>query len=225
MPLLPLIRPIKYLFCEGKDYLGECVRASFEYLSERKVEKIIIVTQNGEGILKAKEFLEQEPYKDIKVIGVGFPATFSEDISVELTKEAEQYMNERGIPFVRRPLPFWRIPTQDIKDEQELKQLKTVNRERSLIRNVLGIFSGGLRLCIQGVLMACDDVRIAEGEHVISLSADTSILASACKSENFPERFIIREIICKPYVLNITKGEENPFEKSTEPAEIPEKTE
>jgi len=55
--------------------------------------------------------------------------------------------------------------------------------------------------------MACDGGGVELGEHVIALTSDTTILVRAAPTERFMADFIVREILCKPMNLTITKSE------------------
>jgi hypothetical protein len=63
---------------------------------------------------------------------------------------------------------------------------------------------------VQSVALACDAGYIDAGEHVISLTSDTAILATAAVTRRMLAQLIVREIICKPAILTIGRKEESP---------------
>ncbi len=84
----------------------------------------------------------------------------------------------------------------------------TVESKVKIIQATLSLISGGLPLCVQAVLMACDAGHVEPGEEVISMSADTAIVARAAQTRWLfhPERGLeIREIICMPRYCNISR--------------------
>ncbi len=54
---------------------------------------------------------------------------------------------------------------------------------------------------------ACDAGAIDLGEHVISVTSDTAILAQASSTRRMLREMVIREILCKPAVLTISRAE------------------
>jgi hypothetical protein len=62
-------------------------------------------------------------------------------------------------------------------------------------------------LCVQAALIACDAGEVEQGEHVIALTSDTAILVRSSPTERLLTDFIIREIICKPMSLTVSKSE------------------
>lgn len=83
------------------------------------------------------------------------------------------------------------------------------------INETLTLFSGGMRLCVQAIIMATESGSLEPGETVIALSADTAIVARATlKSLLFDneEGMEIYEIICKPRLLTISRNRIDEFE-------------
>jgi hypothetical protein len=82
-----------------------------------------------------------------------------------------------------------------------------LGQDFSLISNALRIFCGSMSLCVQAVLMASDAGHVNFAEHVIAMTADTSIVARAATTSRFLTDLIVREIICKPLLLTVGKSE------------------
>ena len=78
-----------------------------------------------------------------------------------------------------------------------------------------------MSLCVQAILMACDAGVVDEGEHVIALSADTTILARSAPTTRFLTDFIVREIICKPLLLTISRKEPTDAEATSDAPTLP----
>ena len=71
-----------------------------------------------------------------------------------------------------------------------------------------GVLGGGFSLCVQAVLVACDAGAVDAGERVVSMSADTSIVALASRTETFlsaHQGLIVEHIICRPMRYGISK--------------------
>ena len=189
--------PSTYFLHEGKENLRECIRISFEAAVTHDVKKLVIFTALGEGVkIAIQEFLPRPEFKGIVVVAVGFPdGRIPESVS---TEDLELFRSS-GVPFVRAHLPF--DPIHGTFHERGTGQ------GLSLLGSVLEIFCGSMNLCVQAALMACDAFAVEPGEHVISLTSDTSILVQACPTCHFLTNFIVREVFCKPALLTISKKE------------------
>ncbi len=184
-----------YFLAEGKTNLTECIRLSFNRAVETGIEKIVIFTVNGEGLeIACRHFLKESRFKGIRVIGVSFPYGSVPSAALEVPEERQKLLDEFGIPLLRGSSPI---------DDGPLPG----NRPHNIVRKTLEIFSGGMALCVWGILVACDTGVVPSGEHVVSCGADTSIVAKASTSAQLLSSFAIREIVCKPLVHDLSKGE------------------
>ena len=200
------ITSMTYFLQEGRDNLPECLKIAFQAAKKQHVERIVVFTARGEGIqLALDRFCCLDEYKDIKLVAVTFPQakTFTKEgkpMEVRISDEAEAVMKQRGIPIVRAHLPFDPI-APPFKDRGVLAQ------DLSLVESALNIFGGGMSLCVQAVVLACDAGAIGLGEHVIAMTSDTSILVQAAPTARMLRELIIREILCKPAILSIGRNE------------------
>ncbi|RAK12636.1 hypothetical protein C8C77_10763 [Halanaerobium saccharolyticum] len=79
----------------------------------------------------------------------------------------------------------------------------------SAIINTFSLFGGGMQLCVEAIIMAFEQGFIEKREEVIACSADTAIVATGSyKRLMFSpyEGMEIKEIICKPRDLTITRN-------------------
>jgi hypothetical protein len=186
-----------YFWREGKPNMHDCLQISFEAAEKQKIETIVIFTGAGEGIRMAcEEFLSQERYAAIKVVAVTFPHGFQYEIS----GADRAYIEEQKIRLVQAHLPFDPIKAQ-------YKGHGILGQDFSLLGNALNMFGGGMSLCVQAVVMACDAGAISKGDHVIAMAADTSILVRSAPTSHLLTDLIVREILCKPIVLSVSKKE------------------
>jgi hypothetical protein len=212
------VTSITYFLQEGRDNLSECLKIAFQVAKKQNVEKVVMFTARGDGILLALNTLcPLDEYKDIKLVAVTFSPgrLFTKDgkpLEVRISDEAEKAMKERGIPVVRAHLPFDPI-APPFKDRGVLAQ------DLSLVESALNIFGGGMSLCVQAVLLACDAGAVALGEHVIAMTADTAILVQAAPTARMLRELTIREILCKPAILSIGRNE-NQIEEGSVPHKV-----
>ncbi len=193
----------EYFLGEGKANLQECIRLSFSRALHAGVRTIIIFTVNGDGIeIACKEFLNDPQYHNQRVIGVSFPFGAIDPSVLALSEERSALFGKFGIPLLRAASPIDDLPTP--------------NRPVSIVRKTLEIFSGGTALCVWGILVASDAGLVPFGEHVIGCCADTAILAKATPTAQFLSSFAVREIICKPLIHDLSKGESLPEEINME---------
>jgi hypothetical protein len=197
---------ITYFAEEGKDNLPECLRLSFETLNEFGLDKLVIFTGVGEGIQKAiDEFLTLPKYSQVKIVGVTFAQGFEvkqNGIPTAHTFPADDRAKflVKGIPIVRAHLPFDSISTQH-------QQHGVLAQDMGIVGNALNIFCGSMSLCVQAVLMACDAGEIEIGEHVVVMTSDTALIARAAPTSRLLQDLVVRQIICKPAFLTVTKSE------------------
>lgn len=184
------------------------MKIAFAAATRHRVNKIVIFTAEGIGVKMAlEEFLCKPEYGAIRIVAVRFPAgkrfttAAGEPRTVDFSAEDKALFSKAGIPTVRANLPFDTIAPHS-KAEGRLGQ------DFGFISNALDIFGGGMSLCVQSILLACDASEVEEKEHVISMTADTAILARAATTSHFLTDFIVREVLCKPAVLTVVKNEE-----------------
>jgi hypothetical protein len=213
-----------YYLAEGKANLEESIRLSFNRAVQTGVEKILIFTVNGEGLeIACRNYLSEARFKKIRVIGISFPYGSVPSAALEVPEERQKLLQEFEVPLLRGSSPI---------DDGPLPG----NRPHNLVRKTLEIFSGGTALCVWGILVACDTGFVPAGEHVISCCADTAIVAKASTSAHLLSSFAIREIVCKPLVHDLSKGESLAEElnveallktkqKKSAPRQLPQRTE
>ncbi len=218
--------PTDYFLKEGKGNLARCLEASFAAALAHQIKKVIIFTSAGQGVtLAIQNYRSQERFADIDLIAVTFPSqsqfTVGDPVDHAIPADLQNYFFTNSIPVVRAHLPFDPIRTH-------YQGHGILGQDFSLIDNAFRVFSGGMSLCVQAVLMASDAGYVALGEHVIAMASDTSILVRAAGTSRFLTDLIVREIICKPVLLTIGKSEkaslviEEPEEKQPLELQPPE---
>jgi hypothetical protein len=176
--------------------------------TSRKKERTIlmIVFAIGEGLqLALDRYLGVEQFSNIKVIGVTFPQGTKingrEENNLHIfPEEFRAYLKTKGIPLVRANLPFDSIIPQH-------SQHGVLAQDLSIVGNALNVFGGGMSLCIQAVLLACDAGEVGIGEHVIAMTADTALIVRSAPTRGLLTELIVRQLICKPVFLTISKKE------------------
>lgn len=179
---------------EGRTNLEECVRLALEAASSLKAEALVIFTATGEGIWRAlAEAADHAPYQQVRIIGVTFPRGADRKGSVP---DAEE-LAEMGIPVIAAALPFSPINTKASQDPY-----------RSLPKDVLGMFGGGMALCVQAIAIACDAGEIRPGGRVVAMSADSAVVALAASTDRvFSEEngLVVEHVVCKPLQYQISR--------------------
>jgi hypothetical protein len=205
------IAPTTYFLQEGRENLADCLKVAFQASAQQGIRKIVIFTAYGEGVKIAIEnFCSQPEYAHIRLIAVTFPAgkrftdADHQPLEVNVSADVLSLMRSRDIPLVRAHLPF------DAVEPGAALQTK-VGRGFNLLGETLNMFCGSMSLCVQAVALACDAGHIDVGEHVISLTSDTAILATAAVTRKMLSQLVIREILCKPAILTIGRKETTPM--------------
>jgi hypothetical protein len=196
----------QYLQVEGRASMERCIRESFKWCVDWGVEKIVMFTGTGEGPMYAVEnLLIQEPFSAIQMIAVSPPTgklykadtsdSESPIVSSGVPPARKEFLREIGIPVISAHLPFSRAQASGTSDWTEAAQ-------------ALGILGGGVALCVQAVLLACDAGEVQMGERVVAVSADTAISALASRTETFlspSHGLLVEHFICRPRRYNISK--------------------
>lgn len=194
-------RPTFYFSSEGRHNLEKTVELVYKRVSLlKRIKKILVFTANGEGAFMIKDLVRDS---DIQVISATFPykmpfyipdddgnkkEVFAGTSDKDLSEKIRQY----GITLIQGVMPLQDIPVSGTLTSDT--KIKT-------IVSTLSLFSGGLKLCIDAIIMASDAGYVEQGEEIISFSADTAIVATGCRKDRLfhPEEGLeIRELICKP---------------------------
>lgn len=203
-------KQIYYFSSEGRKNIEKTVELVRKRAEKLGINNIIVFTANGDGafLLKKKLSLNSNikvhaatfPYKQV-FYGKDKDGNRVENIAETSTPEIRRRLKEEEINIIQGVMPLQDIFIPGAKD------VKTLT-----IHHTLSLISGGLRLCVQGILMAVDGGHIESGEYVIAMSADTAIVAKSCLSSLLfhpSEGLEISEIICKPNRLTITHSKQN----------------
>jgi hypothetical protein len=210
---------ITYFLQEGRENLQECLRAGFGAAINHNIEKIIIFTAEGIGVSMALEdFCSQPSFSGIKLIAVTFPIgqpftdAEKKPLAIDIGKERREIFRKNDIPIIRAHMPFDPIVPPH-------RHRGVLGQDLSLVASAFNVFGGSMSLCVQSVVMACDAGEVARGEHVVALTSDTAILAQAAPTRYMLTEFAVREILCKPAIYSIGRGEkpEQRFELQGQP--------
>lgn len=201
-----IIKKIYYFVQQGKVNIEETIKIVKKRSVEEGIRKVLMFTSEGEGPIRASKIFEKT---DIELIAVTYPY---KQLAYEKTKgeekrtitlgindeEKRKILKNKSIKIIQGVMPFQDIVVPGAKD---------VKLES--IKNTLSLFGTGLQLCVEAVIMACEYGAIEQGEEVISMAADTAIIATgSLKLLLFSpiNGMEIREIICKPRYLNINRN-------------------
>ena len=200
-------KSIYYFNSEGRRNLNKTVELVHERAIELGIKNIVVFTANGEGALLLKKRFTSDDA--VAIHAATFPykqVFFSKDSEGNPTEKYAETSNsevrariiQEGINLVQGIMPLQDIILPGTKDVKTLA-----------INNTLSLLCGGLRLCVQAILMAVDGGYVEPGERVIAMSADTAIVAKSCLSTwlfHPTEGMEISEIICKPHTFTITRS-------------------
>lgn len=205
-----------YFLQEGRENLDDCLKIAFEAATIHSVKTIVIFTAQGEGLRLALEnFCTRPEYADIRLVAVTFPAGKSftnhnkQPVEVIIPDTLIDRFKAANIPLVRANLPFDAV-------EPSAAWRTVVGRGFNLLGETLNMFCGSMSLCVQAVTLACDAGHLGLGEHVISMTSDTAILATATVTRKMLSEFVIREVLCKPVILTVGRKEQQSLPAGSE---------
>ncbi len=198
-------RSIVYFSAEGAENRKQTITLAAERARELGLGSLVIFTSQGEGAYEALEVLGSA---GPKVVAVTYPSEKVfyqrkkdsdelEELRVGVPEDREKELEARGAVIVRAALPFAEIFVAP----------GTTDPKLAAIRGTLDLFGGGMTLCVQAVLMACDKGAVRGEEEIVACAADTAVVVKACHEEDLftPWGLEIREVIAKPRLLTITK--------------------
>lgn len=202
-------KSIYYFSAEGKQNLNKTIDLVAKRAIQDDIKHIIVFTADGDGAFGIKAKLKK--YPDITVHAATFP--YKQVFRIRDSEgDTKNTVAGTSLPEIRKKLESARINLiQGVMPLQEIIIPNTKDIKTQTILYTLSLISGGLRLCIQAILMATDGGHIEPGEHVIAMSADTAIVARSSLSTwlfHPSEGLEIMEIICKPSRFTITHSPE-----------------
>lgn len=152
------------------------------------------------------EYCSQAEYEHISLVAVSFPAgkvfrgPDDQPFTVTFSPEDKQLFADKHVPIVSAHFPFDGLRPAG-------GDAGPLARDLRLIADALNMFSGSMSLCVQSVTLACDAGHVQIGENVIAMTADTSILATATVTTNMLSDLVVREVLCKPVIMDIARKE------------------
>lgn len=201
---------IRYYDDEGREHIRQTAADAVRRALKLGIKYLVVFTSDGSGVKEAiKRLSNIEPAERPAIVSVTYSygqiikeKSNGEDkwVPATLRPEIKQELESAGVQVIQGGLPFESIHIPNFPDHR----LK-------IIKETLELISGGLVLCVEAVLAACDAGAIPFGEDVIAFSADTAavIRASTKRFLFAPWGLVVREIICKPRELNITKSKQD----------------
>lgn len=182
---------------EGRENIGATIQNVAKAANVFDVGTIVIFAASAENVLKLRDLVDDS--RD--VVAVTFPAGYSALVDDQPqyigmpSQDDRRRLQEANVSLVQGIMPFHAL---GIPNSHEVR----------VALQTLGLFGGGLQLCVQAILMGCDAGVIPIGDRCIAMSADTAIVAhteSAFRFFSDTSRFSIEHIICKPIAYAITR--------------------
>ncbi|WP_273706930.1 hypothetical protein [Leuconostoc mesenteroides] len=163
------------------DELNSLIKEAVKYAERTGIKKIVIFSQNGDSGLKLKKYVD-EINSEAKVITIMFPANepvfveneegnVDEIIPNDTSTEINKKMRASGIEVIFGTLPLDNVVVPG-----------TPNAINLTIKNTLSMFTPGLQLAVQAILIATDHDSLSFGDPVISIVGDVAISARAANS-------------------------------------------
>ena len=201
-------KSVTYFDGEGRDYLQKTVDLVINRLKEGDIRYVAVFTAEGEGAELLSTALDDD--KTIKIFAATFPpgqkivkrepGGNKKDIETLVSMpEKIQKLEADGVFVIAGGMPLQEIIVPGTNDF----------RIQTIIWT-LGLISEGLHLGLQAVLMACDCGKLAIGEKVIAMSADTAVVVQSSTSRLMfhpKEGLRIHEVLCKPLYLKAANAD------------------
>lgn len=173
------------MFAKPSEDLKDLMLNTLNYAEQIKVENIVIFSKNGQAGIDLQNMIEEKKLS-ITLTVVLFPANEhiilvdhegkkhekkpNDLYDIELQKRI-LHLKEKKVNVIFGTLPFDNIIVPG-----------TENQINITIKNTLNLFSSGLQLAVQAILISTDQGIYQPNDSVISIVGNVSILATATNS-------------------------------------------
>lgn len=209
MSLRPTQKTTAYLEQEGRSQMATCIDEAFSYAKASDITTMVMFTGSGDGpLLAAQNYLISPEHKKVRLIAVTPPykKAYRSDPLVKdspvvisgISSPMRDFLKGAGVEICSGQLLF-----------KPLRVGGKLDSEWSRVEAALSIMGGGLALCVQAIILACDAGYVNPRSQVVALTADTAIDAFAARTEDFlseTDGLIINHIICRPAKFTISKA-------------------
>lgn len=198
-----------YLEQEGRSQMKTCIAEAFSYARENSVATIIMFTATGEGpLFAAQSYLTSPDFGHLRLVAVTPP--YGKSYRSDL-QDPKSPLVASGVSAPMRAA-LENAGVEICAGQLLFKPLRVGNKlesEWSRVEAALSIMGGGLALCVQAIILACDSGIINPRSQVIAMTADTAIDAYTARTEDFlsdTDGLIVNHIICRPAKFTISKA-------------------
>lgn len=182
---------------EGRDNVAATLKVVAKAANTFDIGAIVIFASSAENVLKLRDLIDESRGVTAVTFPAGFTATVGDSPAFVGIPSAEdrQRLADARVAVVQGVMPFRALGDTEMEGTR-------------MFRRALDLFGGGMQLCVQAVLMACDAGAIQAGKRCIAMTADTAIVAHAEHAFRFlsnQSRFSVEHILCKPVAYSITR--------------------
>ena len=186
-------KSILYFDKQGPANTDETLKAAYERAIELGIKDIVVATAYGDTAIKAAKIFD---VKKFNLVAVTLSEGFMASEGWRIKDEAIEEMKSKGIKVLTATIGLH----EDVNSAFTTKFGGTSFGE--VVKETLYLFSQGLKVCVEIVLMATDAGLLPVDRDVITIAgtargADTALVAKP----SYPRKFLdfkIKEIIAKP---------------------------
>lgn len=198
-----------YLEQEGRSQMKACIAEAFSYACENNIDTLIMFTATGEGpLFAAQTYLTSPDFENIRIVAVTPP--YGKPYRMNL-QDPKSPLVASGVSIPMRSA-LENAGVEICAGQLLFKPIRVGNKlesEWARVEAALSIMGGGLALCIQAIILACDAGVVGPRTQIVAMTADTAIDAHAARTEDFlsdTDGLIVNHIICRPSKFTISKA-------------------
>jgi len=174
----------------GSENTDEVLRIARQRANELGIKTVLVASTRGETAVRAVEAL-----KGLKVIIVTHAAGFLEPNVQRFTEENRKIVESKGGILLTATHVFAGV-------SRALRNKTNTTALGDLIADVLRIFSEGMKVVCEMVMMATDAGLVRTDEEVIAVAgtgkgSDTAVVLTGVNSNRFFD-LKVKELLCKP---------------------------
>ncbi|NIO62368.1 MAG: hypothetical protein GTO35_07200 [Gammaproteobacteria bacterium] len=197
---------IRYFKNPGRQNTEETITAVSKRAEELNIKHIVVATRLGETALRVGEFFKD---RDLHIVAIAHQFGYLKPGEWLIDDEIQRKLQELGVKVSTGTMPLTtpgRLYRPDWKGGSKYSIYHTVF-PFDIIADTLRMFSQGMKVCVEIVVMAADMGLIPTEDEVISIAgtrrgADTAVVI---KPAHIHEIYNLRilEIIAKPRLTHV----------------------
>ncbi len=195
-------KTIYYFKKPGHRNTEEVLRLAKQRAKELGIKQVVVASVTGKTALRAAEVFRGT---GVKLTAVTYHAGYSNPDEIEISAVNRKSLEKKRVSVLMATHALSAV------EKSFSKRFGAVSRSEAVGEALSSLFGGGMKTCVEILLMAADAGLISTSEEAIAIAglgagADTAIVALPSNSNRFFD-LQVKEIICMPRGSEIYRRE------------------